>query len=213
MSMATSVNIPEEFINFLRQFGNISKEEIAKYILPVTKVRSFDKKQLIIRAGEVENYINFISSGLIRKYYLHENEERIVQLAIEGHLVSSQESLYTRTPSDYYIEAIEPTILISIANEDLEKMFAQSHNMERMGRLIAIHTMVLIDKRQMSLIKQSPRDRFLNFVSAYPEIIQRVPQKYLASFLNIKPETFSRFKHLIRTHKVSDTPNQIGFHL
>ena len=211
--MSTKVNVSDKFISFVRQFGNITAEEIDKYLLPVIKIRQFEKKQFIIRAGEVENYINFIAKGLIRKYYLHDNEERIVQLAIEDHLVSSQESLYTRTPSEYYIEAIEPTTLISIQNEDLEKMFQQSHNMERLGRLIATHTMVLIDKRQMSLIKQSPRERFLNFVSAYPEIIQRVPQKYLASFLNIKPETFSRFKHLIRSQKPSDRENQIGFHL
>ena len=211
--MSSIVSMHEQFIAFLRQFGTITTDEINKFLLPALKVRDFSKKQKIIMAGEVENYINFIGKGLIRKYYLHENEERIVQLAIEGHLVSSQESLYTRTPSEYYIEAIEPTTLVSIANEDLERMFAQSHNLERMGRLIVTHTMVLIDKRQVSLIKQTPRDRFLNFVSNYPEIIQRVPQKYLASFLNIKPETFSRFKHLIKEQKPSNAKNQIGFHL
>lgn len=199
--MTATVDLPEQFIKFIRQFSNISNEEINRYLVPVLRVREFGKKQMIIRAGEVENYINFIVKGMIRKYYKHDNEERIVQLAIEGHLVSSQESLYMRTPSDYYIETIEPTTLISIANDDLEKIYQQSHNMERMGRLIVIHTMVLIDKRQMSLIKQSPRERFLNFVTNHPEIIQRVPQKYVASFLNIKPETFSRFKHLIKNQR------------
>lgn len=199
--MTVTVDLPDQFIKFIRQFGNISNEEIKKYLVPVIRVREFGKKQMIIRAGEVENYINFIVKGIIRKYYRHDNEERIVQLAIEGHLVSSQESLYMRTPSDYYIETIEPTTLISIANDDLEKIYQQSHNMERMGRLIVIHTMVLIDKRQMSLIKQTPRERFLNFVNNHPEILQRVPQKYVASFLNIKPETFSRFKHLIKNQR------------
>ncbi len=199
--MTVTVDLPDQFIKFIRQFGNISNEEVKKYLVPVIRVREFGKKQMIIRAGEVENYINFIVKGIIRKYYRHDNEERIVQLAIEGHLVSSQESLYMRTPSDYYIETIEPTTLISIANEDLEKIYQQSHNMERMGRLIVIHTMVLIDKRQMSLIKQTPRERFLNFVNNHPEILQRVPQKYVASFLNIKPETFSRFKHLIKNQR------------
>lgn len=199
--MTVTVDLPDQFIKFIRQFGNISNEEVKKYLVPVIRVREFEKKQMIIRAGEVENYINFIVKGIIRKYYRHDNEERIVQLAIEGHLVSSQESLYMRTPSDYYIETIEPTTLISIANEDLEKIYQQSHNMERMGRLIVIHTMVLIDKRQMSLIKQTPRERFLNFVNNHPEILQRVPQKYVASFLNIKPETFSRFKHLIKNQR------------
>lgn len=199
--MTVTMDLPDQFIKFIRQFGNISNEEVKKYLVPVIRVREFGKKQMIIRAGEVENYINFIVKGIIRKYYRHDNEERIVQLAIEGHLVSSQESLYMRTPSDYYIETIEPTTLISIANEDLEKIYQQSHNMERMGRLIVIHTMVLIDKRQMSLIKQTPRERFLNFVNNHPEILQRVPQKYVASFLNIKPETFSRFKHLIKNQR------------
>lgn len=211
--MTTSFNLPEHFLNFLKQFASVTEEEIEKYFLPVVKVREFGKKEMITKAGEIENYINFIQQGLVRKYYLHENEEKIVQLAIEGHLISSQESLYTRTPSEYYIETIEPTTLISVANEDLEKMFAQSHSMERMGRLITVHTMVLIDKRQMSMIKRSPRDRFLNFVENYPEIIQRVPQKYIASFLNIKPETFSRFKHLTRSKKAITSKSEIGIEM
>ncbi|MCH5598352.1 Crp/Fnr family transcriptional regulator [Niabella ginsengisoli] len=145
--------------------------------------------------------MNFINKGLIRKYYKTGDDEHIVQLSIEGHLISSQESFYTRTPSEYYIEAIEPSILISITFENLEKFFASSHNFERLGRLVTVHTMVLKDKWQTSLIMQQPRERFLNFIGHYPEIIQRVPQKYLASYLNIKPETFSRFKHLLRTKR------------
>ena len=208
--MAITSHQLEDFLHFLKQFASVTEEELAEYFLPVVRIREFGKKQLITRAGDVENYINFVQKGLVRKYYLHESEERIVQLAIEGHLISSQESLYMRTPSDYYIETIEPATLISVANEDLEKMFARSHSMERMGRLITVHSMVLIDKRQMSLIKQSPRDRFLNFMENYPEIVQRVPQKYIASFLNIKPETFSRFKHLTRSGKRPANKNKIG---
>ncbi|MFV0606712.1 MAG: Crp/Fnr family transcriptional regulator [Niabella sp.] len=207
------MNLHEAFIDFLKQFGNVSVEEISEYMIPVIKVREFKKKETIIIAGEVENYINFISKGLVRKYYMHNQAEQIVQIAIEGHLISSQESLYTQSPSDYTIDAIEPTTLISIANDDLEKIFAKSHNMERLGRMIATHSMVLMDKRQISLIKQTPRERFLNFVNNYPEIIQRVPQKYLASYLNIKPETFSRFKHLIRNKKPVESVSHIGFQL
>ncbi|HNC38116.1 MAG TPA: Crp/Fnr family transcriptional regulator, partial [Chitinophagaceae bacterium] len=66
-------------------------------------------------------------------------------------------------------------------------------------------TLVLKDKWQMQLVKMDPRERFLKFVSHNPELMQRVPQKYLASFLNIKPETFSRYKHLIKEY--SKSPN------
>ena len=122
----------------------------------------------------------------------------MVQVSIEGHLVSCEESLYTRNPSEFYLEAVEPTTLISISYEDLERVFASSHNFERLGRLVVTYIMVLKGNWQTNLIKQSPRERFLNFFENYPEILQRVPQKYLASYLNIQPETFSRFKHLVR---------------
>lgn len=72
--------------------------------------------------------------------------------------------------------------------------------MERLGRLVVTYMMAISDSWQMQLIKMNPRERFLNFVMKNPELMQRVPQKYLASYLNIKPETFSRFKHLLRNH-------------
>ena len=72
--------------------------------------------------------------------------------------------------------------------------------MEHLGRLVVTFAMIIKDRWQMQMVKMTPRERFLNFVTKNPELMQRVPQKYLASYLNIKPETFSRFKHLIRGH-------------
>lgn len=199
--MAVNEKTATEFINFLRQFVPLTDTEIKKELLPVVSVREFAKKQVITKAGEVENYINFINKGLIRKYYKRGSEEHIVQLSLEGHLICSQESFYTRMPSEYFVEAIEPSVVLSITYDDMEHIFQLSHNLERLGRLVTVHTMVLKDKWQTSLIMQSPRERFLHFVQNYPEIIQRVPQKFLASYLNIKPETFSRFKHLTKNRK------------
>ncbi len=199
--MTTNEKIAGDFVRFLTQFVSLTDAEIRTELHPIIKVRTFGKKQLISKAGEVENYMNFIQSGLIRKYYKTGEEEHIVQLSREGHLITNQESFYTRTPSEYYVEAIEASTLVSITFEDMEKLFSNNHNFERLGRLVTVHTMVLKDKWQTSLIMQSPRERFLNFIEGYPEILQRVPQKFLASYLNIKPETFSRFKHLLRKRR------------
>jgi len=188
----------DDFITFLRQFVMLSLEEVKTILLPAIQVREFNKRDVVTRAGEVEEYMNFIKKGTLRKYYVQDKDEIIVQISIEGHLISSQESFYTRTPSEYFIDAVEPTTVLSMQYDVLEKVFASSHNLERLGRLVTEHTMVLKDKWQFSLIRQTPRERFLSFVDKYPEILQRVPQKYLASYLNIKPETFSRFKHLTR---------------
>ncbi len=186
------------FKEYLRRFIDLSDEDFDKHLMPVIRVRKFAKKEIITKAGDVENYFYFILKGLARKYYRKNHHEINTQISIEGHLLTSQESFHSRLPSEYFIEAIEPTTMVSITYDDLESVYASSHKMEHLARLLITHAMVIKDKWQMQLVKMTPRERFLRFVTKNPDLMQRVPQKYLASYLNIKPETFSRFKHLIR---------------
>ncbi len=188
------------FKEYLRKFIDLSDDEFEKILVPVIRVRKFGKKEFMTRAGEVENYFNFILKGLARKYYKKGNHEINTQISYEGHLLVSQESFHSRQPSEYFIETIEPTIVVSISHDDLERVYAHSHRMEHLARLLITYAMVIKDRWQMQLVKMTPRERFLHFVTKNPELMQRVPQKFLATYLNIKPETFSRFKHLIKTH-------------
>ena len=191
---------PKSLLDFLNKFIPLGVDEYNELIVPCVIKRHFDKKAIVTYTGEVENYINFIDSGLVRKYYKKANEEINTQISYEGHIIHSQESFHSRTPSEYSIEAIEPTELTSITYECLERIYSSSEKMQRLGRLVITATMVLKDKWQSQLVKLSPRERFISFVTRHPELMQRVPQKYLASYLNIKPETFSRFKHLVKDH-------------
>ena len=188
------------FKDYLRKFIDLTDAEFEQVLLPVIKVRKFGKKELLTKAGDVENYFNFIIKGLIRKYYQKGRHEINTQISTEGHIIHCQESYHSRQPSEYFIETIEPSVVVSITYNDLESIFAQSKKMEHLGRLVIAHTMVLKDRWQIQLVKMTPRERFLTFVTKNPELMQRVPQKFLASYLNIKPETFSRFKHLIKGH-------------
>jgi CRP-like cAMP-binding protein len=186
------------FYEYLKKFIPLSPEEYNRYLAPVIHIREFQKKELLTVAGEVEEYFNFITKGLIRKYYLREKEEVNTQISYEGHIIHSQESYHSRQPSEYFVEAIEPSTVVSIKYNDLESAYNQSHKIERLGRLVITFSMVIKDRWQMQMLKMNPRERFLYFVTNHPELIQKVPQKYLASYLNIKPETFSRFKHLLK---------------
>lgn len=188
------------FLDYLRRFVSITDEEFAKILGPIIKVRRFGKKEYLTKEGDIENYFNFIGRGLIRKYYKKNGQEINTQISTEGHIILSQESFHSRRPSEYYIETIEPSVTISIRYDDLEEVYVKSRKMEHLGRLVVTHTMVIKDRWQMQMVKMTPRERFLNFMTKNPELLQRVPQKYLASYLNIKPETFSRFKHLLRNH-------------
>lgn len=190
----------KSFLEFLRKFVQLSDDEFKQLLIPVITLRKFPKKSIVIRAGEVEDYFNFIIKGLARKYYKKGTEEINTQISFEGHILHSQESFHSRKPSEYYIETIEPTTFVSIRYDDLERLYAEHKKMEHLGRLVITHTMVIKDRWQMKMIKHSPRERFIEFVTKNPQLMQRVPQKYLASFLYIKPETFSRFKHLLKNH-------------
>ena len=190
----------KSFLDFLNKFIPLGQEEYNALIHPWIMKRNFEKKVIITYAGEIENYMNFIDSGLVRKYYKKENEEINTQISYEGHIIHSQESFHSRTPSEYTIETIEPCELTSITYDCLEKIYQSSEKMQQLGRLVITATMVLKDKWQSQLVKLTPRERFINFVTKHPELMQRVPQKYLASYLNIKPETFSRFKHMVKDY-------------
>lgn len=194
------MELTRSFHDYLSKFIDLSDDDFNKNLLPVIKIRKFDKKELITKAGEVENYFNFIVKGLARKYYLKGHHQYNTQISFEGHMLVSQESFHSRRPSEYSIEAVEPTTLVSITHDDLEAVYASSHRMEHLARLLITYAMVLKDRWQIQLVKMTPRERFLNFVTRNPELMQRVPQKFLASYLNIKAETFSRFKHLLKGH-------------
>ncbi|HMU46936.1 MAG TPA: Crp/Fnr family transcriptional regulator [Chitinophagaceae bacterium] len=190
----------KSFMNYLTKFTDVTESEFNKYLLPVCKIRRFGKKELLTKAGEIENNFNYIAKGLIRKYYKKGTHEINTQISMEGHMILSQESFHSRQPSEYFVEAIEPSTVVSITYNDLEAVYASSPKMEHLARLLITYAMVIKDRWQMQMIKWTPRERFIHFVEKNPELMQRVPQKFLASYLNIKPETFSRFKHLVRPH-------------
>ena len=97
------------FFQFLYKFIDLSEEEFNELIRPYLETRNFKKKQVISEAGVVEEYLNFVVKGLVRKYYRKEREEINTQISTEGHIIHSQESFHSRTPSEYCVEAIEPT--------------------------------------------------------------------------------------------------------
>jgi len=188
------------FYNYLNKFSKLSEEEfqlIVKYI----RIVQFGEKEIITKKGEIENYVYFIVKGLVRKYYIKYKQEFNIQISYEGHLIHSQESFHSRKPSNYIVETIEPSTLISIRYDDLENLYRMAEKFEHLGRLIITYTMVLKDCWRAQLTELPSKERFINFLNKHPEMLHRVPQKFLASYLNMRPETFSRLKHLMHSDK------------
>lgn len=182
---------------YLLRFTDISREEFAS-IVQFAEVRHFDRKVKLVELGEKDIYLNFVVKGLLRKFFYRGKEEVITQLATEGDLICSSVSFLSGDISNYVVETLEPSTVVSITSENIEKMYSMNTRMERMGRLIIIDWLLQKEYWENARLKLGPKQRFVDFVRNNPALVQRVPQKLLASYLNIKPETFSRYKHLLR---------------
>jgi len=191
-----SSSIMNNLLTFLNQFIKISAEEFAE-LIAWTEPRQFEKKTILTRPGDVEVEMYFITSGLVRKYFLKKGQEIITHIVKEGGILGSGESFLTGEPSRYFVETLEPTTAFAISRQKLEEMYGSSKKWEKLGRIMTTQYFLVQEMRLMDNIRFSTRERFVQFMKENTDLIQRVPQKYLASYLNIKPETFSRLKHLM----------------
>ena len=185
-----------DLMTFLNRFIEVSIEDFAE-LIAWTEPRQFEKKTILTKPGEVEEYMYFITSGLIRKYFLKKDHEIITHIVKEGGIIGSGESFLTGKPSKYFVETLEPTTAFAISRQKLEGMYRSSKKWEKLGRIMTTQYFLVQEMRLMDNIRFSTRERFVKFMKENTDLLQRVPQKYLASYLNIKPETFSRLKHLM----------------
>lgn len=183
---------------FLQQYIKLSERELNQF-LPFLEVRNFTKRQEIVKYGQTDDYVNLVVKGLVRKYVLVGKNEKTLQLAIEGHIVQSEISFHTRVPSTLIIEALEPTILVSMRYDNVQHVLQNIPMAEQLGRQMMTYMFIKKDSRYFSQLNNTTRQRFLHYLTHNPHMLQRVPQKILASYLEIKPETFSRLKHLLRS--------------
>jgi signal-transduction protein with cAMP-binding, CBS, and nucleotidyltransferase domain len=192
----------------IQKFGKLSREEFDQ-LTPYFQVRCFDKKTVLLQKGEVEEYLNVVVKGLVRKFIRVRGNEITLQLATEGHMVQSEVSFHMRTPSDVILETLESTTVICMSYSSVQEALQKVPNAEELGRRIITYMFMKKDARYYSQLKNSTRERFLEYMNVHPHMIQRIPQKILASYLNIKPETFSRLKHLLRPSKENNNSPDI----
>ena len=187
----------QNLYEYIRKFADVTQEEFAQMANLLETVHC-EKKHILTQKGHVEKYLYIINSGLARKFFYKNKEEVITQIAKEKDLVCSSVSFLSQKPSEYVVETLEPCTLFALSYENLQKMYSWGHHMNRLGRLIILDWLLQKEIWEHDRLRHEPRDRFIRFMNENSDLVQRVQQKYLASYLNMKPETFSRYKHLLR---------------
>jgi len=189
----------ESFNQFLKQFPNYSPE-VFEAVRPHLTLEEINAGQYFLGHGKVCRKIGFIEQGLLRLYYLNDGKEVTNCFCKENSLITSYSSLITQKDSDIAIQAIETSTLVVLPYEALQQLYTEHPFWQQVGRLAAESELITTECHHRFLRDLSAIDRYKQVLEDDPELLQRVPLNYLATYLQVAPETLSRIRNkLART--------------
>lgn len=154
----------------------------------------FEKKDLLTNKGDVEQYVYFILSGIVRHFFVRDEREVCVDFGFEKNLVSSYSSFVTRKPSEISLQALTNVKAFRMHYDHIEAIYALSKKHEHFGRVIAERLFAHRLQREMMLLSMSAEEKYRHLLSKRPELIRKIPVKDIASYLGIHPESLSRIR-------------------
>jgi len=178
----------------LRKIVSLSDDEL-HLIGSHFSTQKINKNESFLKIGEVCRKVALIEKGAF--VYLKVNaqgEEIAADFVFEGDWVTYYYSLLTGRPSDMEIRAMEDTLLVFVTFEDLNKLYEQIPQLERVGRILAEQNFIIMAERTLSLQSKTAAERYEELIESKPLLLQKVPQYHIASYLGIKPQSLSRLR-------------------
>jgi CRP/FNR family transcriptional regulator, anaerobic regulatory protein len=179
--------------DYLGKFVNFTPT-LEKVFFELCTIQEIPKKTHLFRSGDICHHVHFIEKGFARVYYLLDGRDVTSWFAQEGQVMSAKDSLFTGKPSDYNIQLLEDSKVISINYRKLESKFDEYPALERAARLITIESYLQLDDRIKNILFYTPEERYLRLLESYPNITTRISLGYIASYLGITQETLSRVR-------------------
>ncbi|PWS33069.1 Crp/Fnr family transcriptional regulator [Pedobacter paludis] len=184
----------EILFNHIEKKVNLSpldKEKITAFFIK----KRLRKKQYLLQDGDICKYLSFVAKGLIRTYNVDEKgDEHMSVFGWEGWWISDFNSFLSKEPALFNIDAIEDTELYMISRSDYDEITIQVPIMDRYFRILFQNSLVTKERRLMSSITHTAEQKYVQLLESNPEMISRIPQNMVASYLGIAPETLSRIK-------------------
>lgn len=184
----------ENFKNHLQQVSDFTEEQLNQ-VLDLFDVTTVAKNEIILHEGEQSEYFYFVEKGLLRSFSLDEDgKEHVIQFGPENWLVSDRYTTLCNQPAKFNIQAIEDSevILINVKSQYLINEINPEY-IKGMNVLLHNHVRHLQDRINL-LLSASAKTRYQEFIKLYPNLLQRVPQWMIASYLGITPESLSRVR-------------------
>lgn len=189
----------EDFLDFdfliLRMKDYIPLDETDRMIISnLFVLEYFNKNEIILKEGDHCQKLYFIATGIVRFSLLIDGEDRTFVFRNEGAFCSDLESLLKKSPSKFTISAIEPTTIFSITYDNLQIFYKKISNGDRFGRLVIEQTFLGAVSHLYTFYSEGPEQRYLRFVHQHKDMLQRIPQYHIASYIGITPQALCRIK-------------------
>lgn len=185
------------FERYLQKFNEAVPldAEDAALLKAYLKPKKIRKKQYLLQEGDVCQFTAFVENGALRSYSIDEKGgEHIIQFALEGWTISDLYSFLTGEPATYNIDALEDSELVLISKQAHDELLDRMPKYERYMRIQLTGAYIAMQRRLTSIISLPLDERYSALTAAYPDIVQRVPQHMIASYMGLTPETLSRVR-------------------
>jgi CRP-like cAMP-binding protein len=180
--------------NYVARTIQLTLDEL-EYFNSILEYKTVPKKTMLLQPGEICNFELYVNKGCIREYYIDSKGAEItLQFAVEDWWMSDITSFQDQTPSIMYIETLEDCELLMLSRSAKENLLLQVPKLERMFRLMLQRHLSVVQNRLVKTISYTAMERYLEFLSRYPNIPQRVAQHYIASYLGISAEFLSKLR-------------------
>jgi len=191
----------EPFYEFIWQLLPEFKIDVT-LIEPFLESRQLDKGEFLFREGDVCKFLGLTLKGCLRTFFLKDGKELTLFFHPEYQPIGDYESFCKQRPAYFSCQAIEDSEVM-LVNHQVFQIFEVSSDGQKFLRLHAESLAFMLRNKLLSLFRDTPEQRYLNLVQTEPELLQRIPQYYLASYLGIEPESLSRLKQRVHRKKVS----------
>ena len=176
-----------------RRYSTMTHEEL-DMLESILVPMKFQKGEVILPEGEVCKNIYWIAKGLVRQFYFKNGKELTEYMATENNICMCIESLFKEEPTRLQIMAIEPTVLYALPKDALEQASIKSVNIQMLYRKILEESLILSQVHADMLRFETAQDRYVKLVKQQPQLVLRAPLVYIASYLQMTPETLSRVR-------------------
>lgn len=180
------------FITYLTSNIDIDRSSLDE-LFAHCKTKQVAKGDFLLKEGEKCDVSFFVEQGLLKQYYIDDRgKEHILQFGPENWFVTDRDSVYFNQPSKYFIQALEDTIVFMVNEEIINKLSRENPYFLELNHKLLHNHIRQLQKRIVQLLSGTAEERYLDFVKTYPDILMRVPQTMVASYLGIAPESLSR---------------------